>query len=111
MIGYTVTLVPLPPIPDHIPAAGLGHRAGLWTAREAARALHRSEKHVYRLMAAGDLPYVTEGRRRLVRREDVDAYLAALPRTTSKAPVSGAAPVVRDFVIRRRRGVKKETIG
>ena len=47
----------------------------LLTARETARELRLSERQVRRMMASGELPSVTIGRARRIRRADLRAFV------------------------------------
>jgi excisionase family DNA binding protein len=52
----------------------------LFSAKEAAALLSLSRAHVYRLWELGELESVHIGRRRLITREQLDAYVANLTR-------------------------------
>lgn len=54
------------------------------TTAEAARALGIGKTKLFELIAKGDLPALRLGGRTLVRREDIEAFVAQLPRWRSK---------------------------
>jgi excisionase family DNA binding protein len=49
----------------------------LMTISEVAAHLHDSRGSVYKLMRDGELPWLSIGRARRVRRSDVEAFIAA----------------------------------
>jgi excisionase family DNA binding protein len=60
--------------------AALAESKELLTTGEAAKLLSSSRQHVVNLCSSGDLPYVTVGRHRRVRRRDVEALQARTQR-------------------------------
>ena len=57
----------------------------LLDTREAARRLSISERTLWAMTQAGDLPHVRIGRRVLYRPASLDAYLASIERTGAAA--------------------------
>jgi len=52
---------------------------------EAAAILRISKSEVYRLLATGGLPHVAIGKRKIIRREDLDAWLESKIQTKELA--------------------------
>lgn len=58
------------------------------TTAEAARSLGIGKTKLFQLIANGTLPAIRLGGRTLVRREDLEAFTAQLPRWISRGPGS-----------------------
>jgi excisionase family DNA binding protein len=101
-------LVPLPPIPDHIPAGGYPERR-LFTVTEAAAQLGYSAKMVRSRIQRGEIAAVRQGGEVRIKAVDLAAYIAALPkvaRTEKPRPVLPFGSVETDagmIVIQRDR--------
>lgn len=54
------------------------------TTAEAARSLGIGKTKLFELIAKGDLPAIRLGGRTLVKREDIEALVARLPRWTPR---------------------------
>lgn len=75
------------PLADDAAEAGVMFKSPLTTKAEAARALRRSVRTVERLIASGDLLAVQVMGATLIRRSDLDSYVAGLTPTTFRDKV------------------------
>ncbi len=66
-----------------------------YTARQAARRLHRTPRTVYELIRGGHLEAIPVRSRLRIRRETLDAYMAALPKDADLCEISEAASLLQ----------------
>jgi excisionase family DNA binding protein len=76
-------------VPGYSAAAEAAAPAILLRPEEAARMLRVSRTAIYGLLASGDLPSITIGRRRRIPRGALDSYVARQLAAAEDIPASG----------------------
>ncbi|WP_062518582.1 helix-turn-helix domain-containing protein [Demequina gelatinilytica] len=72
-----------------MPSTPTGPTSDLLTVREAAETAHLSTKTIHRTIAAGELPTIRIGRKVLIPREHLTAWLHAHSRPATSGPLAG----------------------